>query len=120
MKLATPVLIAAVALCAAPLAAADRDPNDLKKGDPVTVRGCVEQGAKKGHYVLTNFSQVPTAGEAAIPKTWQGRRVLFWLEDLPRMDKHFNRMVEVQGEFINMRKSELDPKVQEGQQVVEL
>lgn len=121
MKLAIPVVIAAAALCAAPLAAtANQDPNTLKRGELITVRGCVEQGAKKGHYVLANFSQIPPAGEAAIPKTWQGRRVLFWLEDLPKMDQHFNHMVEVQGEFINLRESELDPKVQDGGQIVEL
>ena len=85
----------------------------------ITLRGCVQQGAKKGHYVLTRFSQVPPAGEAAMPKYAHGKRVFFWLEDLPKLDKHFSRMVEVKGEIISMKESESDPKMQDGQFVVE-
>ena len=115
MKLST--MAAATVLMVTPLlfssTATAKDDKDI------TLRGCVQQGAKKGHYVLTKFSQVPAAGESAMPTFAHGKRVLFWLEDLPKLDKHFNRMVEVKGEIISMKESESDPKMQDGQFIIE-
>jgi hypothetical protein len=91
------------------------------KGRDFTLRGCVQEGAKKDHYVLTRFSQVPASGEAALPRVLNdGRPVFFWMEDLPRLDKYFHQMVEVRGKYIGTR-GETDPKITaDNQQILEV
>jgi hypothetical protein len=92
----------------------------IDKHRPITMRGCVQDGATKGHYVLRNFAEVPPAGGAATPEYVQGRKVAFWLEDLPKLDKHFNQMVEVKGEVISTTEAQTEPKIQDGQFIVEV
>ena len=114
-------VVAAALVAAMPLAAqAQFDEKDLE-GRDVTFRGCVQQGAEKGHYVLTRFNQMPAAGEVAFPRMLpDGRRVFFWFEDLPKLDRYFNQMVEVKGELLGTRDGEVETKFEDGQVIVEL
>jgi hypothetical protein len=119
MKLSIPVLVAALTVTVTPLAAqSDLDAKDWKNRE-ITMRGCVQDGVEKGHYVLRNFAEVPAAGASAMPKFAHGRRVIFWLEDLPKLNKHLNRMVEVKGTFVDITESETDPKTRDGRMIIE-
>ena len=119
MNWSIPVLAAALVISGAPLAAeANQDAKEWKDRE-VTLRGCVQEGATKGHYVLGKFAEVPPAGGSAMPKFAHGRRVLFWHEDLPKLNKHFNRMVELKGNFVDITEAESDPKVEDGKMIIE-
>lgn len=92
----------------------------LERTREITLRGCVEPGAKEGHYLVTNVTEMQPAGGSAMPAFAHGRRVVFWLEDLPNLRKHMNHMIEIRGDFKDIKKSETDPKVRRGVVVVEL
>ena len=90
------------------------------KHRPITMRGCVQDGATKGHYVLRDFAEFSTDGGAILPEYVAGRKVAFWLEDLPKLDKHLGRMVEVKGEVIETSEAQTEPKIQDGKFIVEV
>src|SRR5687767_14113049 len=91
------IVAAVMVLTMTPLAAQSQKDKDDWNGRPVTVRGCVQPGAEKDHYVLTNVSEVLPAAGSAMPEFAHGRRVVFWLEDLPDLKKHERQMIDVQG-----------------------
>ncbi len=113
------LIAAALALTMAPMAAESQRDSDWK-GKHITLRGCVEQGAKAGHYVMTDVTEVVPSGASTMPAYAHGRRVIFWLEDLPNLKAHMGHTIDVRGKYKSIKESETDPKVQDGAFVVEL
>jgi hypothetical protein len=101
MKWAT---LAAATLAIAPLAfqttasAAHQD---------ITLRGCVIPAEKKGTFVMTQVSEV---GTHTMPDWAHGRRVVYWLKDIKKMQDHANHMVEVNGHVSDFKNSEVELK----------
>ncbi len=123
MKWSLSIMASALALGAVTLAAGaqdlDLDGSRGWKGRDIVMRGCVQDGATKGHFFLTGFKAVSGPGDTPLPEFAHGRKVIYWLEDLPKLDKHLGHMVEVKGEFLSMKESQSDFKEKDGGQIVE-
>ena len=104
-------LALAMLLAATPLAAQNTtaQSNDSSKHE-ITFHGCVMPGADKGTYALTNVVETPGPDGATMPEVAHGRRVLFWLRNDKDVKLHMGRMVEVRGDFTNLKESEMEIK----------
>jgi hypothetical protein len=76
----------------------------------ITFRGCVTPGVDKGSYVMTNIVESPSAAGATMPEVAHGRRILYWLDNDAEVKQHIGEMVEVNGEFTELEKSEIELK----------
>jgi hypothetical protein len=120
MKWSISVFASVMALSAATFAAGpNQDDSNKWKGRDMTMRGCVQEGATKGHFFLANFRAISGPGDTPMPESAHGRKVVYWLEDLPNLKKYLHRVVEVKGEFISMKESQSDVKEQDGVTIVE-
>ena len=107
-------IMAACALAAVPLAASpQKESSTAASGDAaktITLRGCVVPGVDQEGYVLTHVSEVPGAGQSAMPAEAHGRRVVFWLDKRDEMLKHANKAVSVTGTIDGVENSEIELK----------
>ena len=104
LAVAMAVSVAPIAFQSQASAHSDKDARDIR------IRGCVIAGEKKGTFALSHVSEVPSAGEHAMPEWAHGRRVVYWLKDLKNLGTETGRMVEVRGTLEKFEKSEIEMK----------
>jgi hypothetical protein len=111
MKLAG-MAVAASLIAAIPLSGAQqKDGGALPQtGTTITLRGCVAPGVEKRTYILSQLSQATRDGQAALPESAHGRRVVFWLDKKDEMLKHLNQAVEVTGKIGGVEDSKIELK----------
>jgi len=76
----------------------------------ITFQGCVTPGLDKGTYVLSPVTHIMGPDAGLVPEVAHGRRVLFWLDNDAEVRKYPGRMVEVQGQFTDIKESEIELK----------
>ncbi len=106
--------LAALSLAAVPQRTASASPQSNASAPrtekTIMLRGCVVPDANKEGYVLTHVTEVPEAGQSAMPAEAHGRRVVFWLDKRDEMLKHANKAVSVTGKIEGIENSEIELK----------
>jgi hypothetical protein len=100
------VTVAAIAMAAAPLAAA---PQQSSANNRITLQGCVQSGEEQGTVLMTDTTEVPQ-GRAPVPLEAHGRKVIFWLDSDAALKPHVGHMVEVTGTRGDIEESEVELK----------
>src|SRR5204863_7166157 len=102
---------AALLFAAAPIAAAQQTQTTAPAANgKITLQGCVRPAVDKDQVIVTDVTEVASAGQSAMPTEAHGRKVIFWLDRDEALKPHVGHMVEDTGTQGKIEKTEVELK----------